>query len=85
VQAAEPQDEIAGLPLPLLARAAGHWKARTDHHHLKELAPAVAGNDMPLLPLEELLGRGEGCLTYGSASILSLPPLCHTEMTGHQD
>ena len=57
VQAAEGEDEISGLPLPLLARAAGHWKARTDHRH-KDPAPAALASDKPLSPLEELMGRG---------------------------
>ncbi|DBA77663.1 TPA: hypothetical protein ACH3X1_009459 [Trebouxia sp. C0004] len=57
VQAAEAEDEISSLPLPLLARAAGHWKARTDHRH-KDPAPAVVASDKPLSPLEELMGRG---------------------------
>ncbi|KAA6419574.1 MAG: hypothetical protein FRX49_10499 [Trebouxia sp. A1-2] len=57
VQAAEAEDEISGLPLPLLARAAGHWKARTDHRH-KDPAPAAVTFDKPLSPLEELMGRG---------------------------
>ncbi len=58
VQAAEAEDEISGLPLPLLARAAGHWKARTDHRH-KDPAPAVVASDKPLSPLEELMGQGK--------------------------
>ena len=57
MQAAEAEDEISGLPLPLLARAAGHWKARTDHRH-KDPAPAVVASDKPLSPFEELMGRG---------------------------
>lgn len=58
VQAAEAEDEISGLPLPLLARAAGHWKARTGHRH-KDPAPTVVASDKPLSPLEELMGRGK--------------------------
>ena len=65
VQAAEPEDVLAGLPLPLLARAAGHWKARTQQHQRRQQAPpaaaaAAAGgmHQKPLSPLEELLGRG---------------------------
>lgn len=57
VQAAEPEEEVCGLPLPLLARAAGHWKARADHHR-KDPTPVLAAPQKPLSPLEELLGRG---------------------------
>ena len=67
VQAAEAEDEISGLPLPLLARAAGHWKARTDHRH-KDPAPAAVTFDKPLSPLEELMGRGKSNGMNKSAS-----------------
>ena len=58
VQAAEPEHEVAGLPLPLLARAAGHWKARTQQHRHHPALTTAAAEEKPLSPLEELLGRG---------------------------
>lgn len=54
VQVAEAEDEVLGLPLPLLARTAAHWKARTEHH----LHSPAAASDKPLSPMEQLLGRG---------------------------
>ena len=60
VQAAEAEDDMAGLPLPLLARAAGHWKARTQQQQHPKAPPTAAAclEEKPLTPLEELLGRG---------------------------
>ena len=63
VQAAAAEDEVAGLPLPLLARAAGHWKARTQQHrHQPAPVSNAAEEEKQLSPLEELLGRGRMCL-----------------------
>lgn len=59
VQAAEPEDEVAGLPLPLLARAAAHWKVRTQQHQPPHPPSAPAAFEQkPLSPVEELLGPG---------------------------
>lgn len=83
VQAAEPEDVLAGLPLPLLAQAAGHWKARTQQHQRRQQPPpaaAAAGgmHQQPLSPLEELLGRGRSppsCM-FSSALIILHPYTC---------
>ena len=55
VQAAGFEDELSGLPLPLIARYAGHWKARTQQHK-EPVQPAKM--QTALSPMEELLGRG---------------------------
>ena len=63
MQAAPPEDELSGLPLPLMARYAGHWKARTKQR--KEPVQPVEMQSA-LTPMEELLGRGmlTGCIPY---------------------
>lgn len=58
VQAAPPEDELAGFPLPLMARYAGHWQARTKHHKAPTLAVEA---QPPLTPMEQLLGKGTLC------------------------